>query len=115
MESLKKNGIGKLARVLDKRMNEHGKDDFTPDFGLINGDYSLTLNTFPIPIPAKDYSVCRYLTGIELDTSTETCDVSHHHKVKMPKLQPGDRVLVIWADNEAVVVDVIKKATCLGG
>ena len=38
---------------------------------------------------------------------------SHSHKVVMPKLKPGDRVLIVWVEGEPVVVDVVVKASGL--
>ena len=38
---------------------------------------------------------------------------SHSHKVVMPKLKPGDRVLIVWVEGEPVVIDVVVKASGL--
>lgn len=59
MSKMEKNGMEKLAKVLDLRMGEHSGGGFSFDFGVIKKDYSLVSNTFPLPIPKKDYSVCR--------------------------------------------------------
>lgn len=32
---------------------------------------------------------------------------SHTHTAKPPQIKPGDRVLVAWVQNEAVVIDVV--------
>ena len=104
-------GIRKLASTLDKRMGEHQEGKFDPDFGTIKEDMSLVLDTFSMPIAAEDYSVCRMATGPVLSGGQhdghrlENNDGSHTHR--LPYLKPGDRVLVIWANNEPVVVDVI--------
>ena len=90
-------GISKLAKTLDRRMSEHGEGQLTPDFGKIQNDKSLLMNTFPVPIPASDYSVCGTLCGISGGR----------------RLAAGDRVLVIWANDEPVVVDVIRKASSI--
>lgn len=31
----------------------------------------------------------------------------------MPKLKPGDRVLIVWVEGEPVVIDVVVKASGL--
>ena len=96
------------------------------DFGEIQANGSLVTNTFPVPIPRGDYSVCRSINGYMLGTSEsswighlqENKHVhsspsgvsSHSHDVSMPKLKPGDRVLVAWVQSEAVVIDVIERS-----
>jgi hypothetical protein len=55
-------GINKLARVMQQRMQEVNKSPLLLDFGVIQDDYSLLTNTFPIPIPKTDYLVCRDVT-----------------------------------------------------
>lgn len=107
-------GVAKLAAVLDKRMKEHSNKSLCLDFAEIQQDGSLLANTFPVPIPKKDYRVCRQLTlG---NTGEAFCDVrttDHTGKAylpgKMRQLQPGDRVLVAWVQNTAVVIDIITR------
>jgi len=122
------------------------------DFGKINGDYSLSTNHFPKPIPKDSYSVCRsviYSPAYPLSedvmgrpqrlpkgTKIQVEDGAHIHAcgspfcpwpmpsgqhwhwtelpVKMRRLKPGDRVLVAWVDNEAVVIDIVFDAKYLG-
>lgn len=143
-------GINKLGQVLQERMKACGASPLLLDFGTIQGDLSLLTNTYPIPIPKTDYTVCRQLTlgatGAHLTftigagnpkdgththgssgshgghtggdgTHTHTNEAPHVHDVlipeKMRKLKSGDRVLVAWVQNEAVVVDIILPATAL--
>lgn len=119
MSKMEKNGMEKLAKVLDSRMEEHSGGGFSFDFGVIKKDYSLVSNTFPLPIPKKDYSVCRLLANLSTNVSGGTHGGhnsgtgAHSHKVVMPKLKPGDRVLIVWVEGEPVVVDVVVKASGL--
>lgn len=83
-------GINRLAIVLSSRIKKEGVSPLTLDFGEIQGNGSLLTNTFPIPIPKGDYSVCRQATGHPLDA--------------------GRRVLVAWVQNEAVVIGTIEKS-----
>lgn len=117
-------GTAKLASVLSQRMKRENETPLIFDFGEIQENDSLLTNTFPIPIPKGDYSVCRSINGFLLATSESSwighlqndthvhgssSGVSNHsHDVSMPKLKPKDRVLVAWVQNEAVVVDVIE-------
>lgn len=105
-------GANKLARTLSNRMKNESKSSLVLDFGSINSDYSLTTNTFPVKIPKKDYTVCRHISGMSLGTSGGSRG-SHSHSIPVPKLKPGDRVLVAWIQSEAVVVDVIVSASSL--
>lgn len=158
-------GMNKLANVLAQRMKKEGESPLVLDFGEIQGDESLLCNTFPIPIPKGQYSVCRQLTlGKKDDILAKTQNIGspgsgeHDHKVvsklkdsrglpcsgtigtpasgqpdppdpsqstagsggsegahqhhvlipeKMRSLKEGDRVLVAWVQNEAVVIDII--------
>lgn len=124
-------GMNNLARTLQSRMaaTQQANQGMAEDFGIIQGDYSLLTNTYPIPIPKSDYLVCRQLTlgdtGEKLtDTATDgshgghtSGDGTHTHKVlipeKMRKLKPGDRVLVKWVQNDAVVIDIVLPASVL--
>lgn len=106
-------GISKMAAVLSERMKVENASPLSLDFGGIEADYSLTTNTFPVPIPRQSYMVCRGLSGLSLSASGgthgghESGDGSHSHSASMPMLSPGDRVLVAWVQNVPVVVDVI--------
>ncbi|NCC67076.1 MAG: hypothetical protein EOM14_02610 [Clostridia bacterium] len=137
-------GVNKLGLVLQERMKTCGESSLLLDFGAIQTDMSLLTNTFPIPIPKTDYTVCRQLTlGATGEALTATAvggkhshgpsgehaqesgtgshshtdEGEHGHSVlipeKMRKLKPGDRVLVAWVQNEAVVVDIILPAASI--
>lgn len=137
-------GVSKLGQVLHERMKAVGTAPLLIDFGTIQSDMSLLTNTYPIPIPKTDYTVCRQLTlgatGAVLTatpiggkhshgpsgeheqysgtgTHSHTDEGEHGHNVlipeKMRKLKAGDRVLVAWVQNEAVVVDIILPAASI--
>ena len=55
-------GYNMLARVMQERMKMVSYTPETVDFGVIQSDYSLKLNQYPIPIPPEEYFVCRHLT-----------------------------------------------------
>lgn len=74
-------GFNKLANTLQSRMTASAERPSPFDFGVIQDDYSLTTNTFAIPIPRSDYLVCRGLTlgaAGELLVRTEE-DGTHGH------------------------------------
>lgn len=114
-------GTSKLATVLSQRMKKENESPLLLDFGEIQANSSLMTNTFPVPIPKGDYSVCRHVGSLSFTISggghegheeqTQTHHTGgHSHTVKPPSIKPGDRVLVAWVQNEAVVVDVIEKS-----
>lgn len=106
-------GINKLANTLSQRMKKENESPLILDFGEIQPNGSLVTNTFPVPIPKGDYSVLRQLTLGDTGTLLTTTDKdgSHSHSVlvpeKMRSVGPGDRVLVAWVQNEAVVIDIV--------
>lgn len=141
-------GINKLGQVLQQRMKETNASPLVLDFGVIQQDYSLMTNTYPIPIPKADYLVCRDVTHNPSVSLTQTklgqgqhphgssgshgghgsgngthdhpdTEGAHVHDVVVPEtmrwLKPGDRVLVAWVQNDAVVIDVVLPATRIGG
>lgn len=108
-------GTAKLASVLCQRMKKENETPLILDFGEIQANGSLMANTFPIPIPKGDYSVCRQLTlGDTGEVLTSTNEIQPEHEITIPEkmrsVRAGDRVLVAWVQNEAVVVDIIEKS-----
>ena len=123
-------GASKLTAALLSMIDQKGDKPLVLDFGIILGDYSLKTNTFPLPIPKSDYSVCRAITydpGVPL---TQTyCDGahghpdagfagSHVHNVRLPEkmywIRPGDKVLVAWVQDEACVIDIVFRGDVVG-
>ena len=109
-------GTSKLASVLSQRMKRENESPLVLDFGEIQANGSLVTNTFPVPIPKGDYSVCRLVGGLSFQISggnhnghTEGGG-AHSHTVAPPRVSAGDRVLVAWVQSEAVVIDVIGKS-----
>lgn len=106
-------GTNKLANVLASRMKKEKESPLVLDFGEIQVDLSLITNTFPVSIPRGSYSILRQLTlGNTASTLTETSiNDTHNHTVLLPErmrsIAPGDRVLVAWVQNEAVVLDIV--------
>lgn len=109
-------GLSKFARVISKRAQDvagKAERDLVLDFGSIQKDMSLLTNTFPLPIPRKEYHVCRHVGGLKYDISGgvhgghTSGSGGHEHTAKPPQIKPGDRVLVAWVQNEAVVIDVV--------
>jgi len=93
-------GSNKLAIILSKRIKKESDSPQILDFGSIQADYSLMADTFPIAIPQKDYTICRQLAAEKNGGSLKV-------------IQPGDRVLVVWVQNEAVVIDRILPAASI--
>lgn len=113
-------GASKLAGVLKGMARRSTEIPLALDFGGIQNDGSLLTNSFPVPIPKSDYQICRYLTypGNENNTTSGASvgdHGSHTHSVsvvrdKDRKIKAGDRVLVAWVGDDAVVIDIIVPA-----
>ena len=120
-------GTGRLAKVLCDRIKKENVHPLYLDFGEIMANGSLLTNTYPVSIPKGEYSICRQLTiGETGEKLTKTKKdgqhphpgvgqggSEHEHIVvipeKMRSIKAGDRVLVAWVENEAVVVDIVTK------
>ncbi len=130
-------GINKLANTLCQRIGNSNTQSLVLDFGTIQNDFSLLTNTFPKPIPKTDYLVCRSVSYDPEPAFTKTwwkgespadhvghghgnkgehpqeCS-KHYHDVylaeDMRPIRPGDRVLVAWVQNDAVVIDIVLPA-----
>lgn len=116
-------GANNLANTLSQMVQGQTESPLVIDFGVINPDMSLKTNTYGPPIPYGDYSICRSVTydpGVPLTQSYNDGAHSqpdagyggaHTHNIRLPekmyRIQPGDRVLVAWVDEEAVVIDVV--------
>ena len=119
-------GANALTNTLTGMMKKIADKPPVLDFGIINTDLSLTINSFPRPVPLSDYSICRQLlydpdvrlTMTYKDGSHSHPDASapglHEHEVYLPKkmrrLKAGDKVLVAIIQNEFVVVDIVYNA-----
>lgn len=110
----KYDGFNDLALVIQKRIGKVSENPPVLDFGVINPDWSLRTNGYPIDIPANDYLICNSL--LEHDCICESAIVGDHgghiHGVAVKRrFNSGVRVLVAWIGNDAVVVDIIRPAT----
>jgi len=110
-------GMSKLAGVLKEIARGEQDTNLLLDFGVIQSDKSLLTNTYSIPIPKSDYLVCGQLKQATDTSSTTSVSVgdhgSHKHSVTITThdaLSVGDRVLVAWVQNDAVVIDKIYTA-----
>lgn len=88
-ENNKKEGISKLAKTLDSRINEHSESGLLFDFGVIKKGLYLQPNTMNVKISKSEYSVLQ--TG--------------------KTIKAGDHVVFIWVQDEPVVLGVIKKGS----
>ena len=101
----------------------------TVEFGKINSNLSLSVDSLKTPIPKGQYMVNIAYSGSSYNTSSdshthtggthtghETGDGSHahgggSHSHSLPSvfraLKSGDRVLVVWCGFEPVVVSII--------
>lgn len=107
-------GIAKMASVLDKRMREHADNPLIMDIAEVLSDGSLLPNSFPQAIPKSSYRICRQLSlgatgGYLTNVTTPEGNGQAYIPEKMRSLKAGDRVLIAWVQNTAVVIDIILK------
>lgn len=123
-------GINAFANSIGKIANDAANKPPNIDLGIIQGDYSLKLDSLGVPIPKGGYSVCRAVTydpGIPLTQSYNDgahghpdagYGGSHTHNIRLPEkmywIRPGDRVLVVIVGNEAIVVDIVLSSERVG-
>ena len=113
---MKTSGTAQLTNTLHSMMNSIAGAAAKPvlDFGQVQPDYSILLNTFRAPIPKDSYNVCRQMLYDPDEPLTITSEAGHHthtHNVLLPKkmrwLKQGDKVLCAIIGNEVVVIDVV--------
>jgi len=117
-------GCNKMANAFGGMMQKMLRAQDKPaEYGIIQPDYSLVVPSLgeDNPIPKSDYNVCRQLTYDPAVPLTVTYPAGHHvhtHDVELPRkmwwIMPGDRVIVLWIDNEANIVDIIYKGDRVG-
>lgn len=101
-------GLSRLAGMFRRMANDQIPNDLILDFGVIQEDKSLLTNTAGVSIPKSDYLVCRHLKSRNVNTGSAD---GHRHSVETREvLEVGDRVLVGWINEDAVVIDIILDA-----
>lgn len=99
-------GINRLTRAIKKVTGAGLPVAEQLDFGVIQSNGSLLTNDFPVPIPKEEYHIGRLLRSMSI-----YCETEEKYKTTNRPLKKGDRVLVAWVGSEAVVIDVIIKAS----
>ena len=122
-------GSSKLAEVLVGRIRKEGESPQVIDFGTITAGWGLQPDSFKAVIPNGSYTVLRHLklgkSGEEMTVTKMDSEAGddgesegdaqpvppHEHSVPVPDglqgLQAGDRVLLVWVQNEAVVIGIL--------
>lgn len=131
----------KLAQILSGRMavSARAAVPMTVELGIINEDLSLTVDSIARKIPPEDYMIDltltheTYYTYNELNSSAKAPhhheggthpqqggsgahthdDGLHDHRVPsvFRRLEPGDRVLVLWVGFEPIIVAIVVSGT----
>lgn len=106
--------VQRLSAAFSSRMLRTARDaqHTFMELGVINGELALVTDSFKVPIPKGDYMLAMTLTG-SFDTSrvSDGGEGASAHVHRLPDnfraIKPGDRVLVAWCGNEAVVASVV--------
>lgn len=126
---MSRNPIEELGELFDNTMKGRIEASKRPilELGTINGNMALQVDSLSNAIPKGEYMVALRLTIGTLSLNTTAAELtteeasgpeahshtinSHGHKVTLPgQLRPlsaGDRVLVSWAGNEPIVIDIV--------
>lgn len=113
----KNNGAQNLANVLQNRFSGILRDSdgyMSLDFGVIESDGSLSTNSSgSVKIPSGAYLIAGSLTAVQCSGGTDIVNGhSHDARVNYPRrISRGDRVIVAWVGNDAVVLDTIRTAS----
>ena len=122
--------IETFASMMSDRMQQAANAAIpnTLELGVVNDNMSITPDNFRIPIPKGDYMVNLRLLG-----KPETKEIAHTHsggfhdghtggdgshvhtdgkhkhdlQPEYRGIQPGDRILIAWCGNEAVVIAIV--------
>lgn len=119
-------GSSKLAEVLVGRIRKEGESPQVIDFGTITAGGGLQPDSFKAVIPNGSYTVLRHLklgkSGEEMTVTKMDSEAGesegdaqtippHEHSVPVPDglqgMQAGDRVLLAWVQNEAVIIGIL--------
>ena len=86
----------------------------TIDLGVVNENLSITPDILRNPIPKGEYMVNLMLTGGKV-TAAAGSDGGHTHNLpgSLRGLRPGDRVLIVWAGKEPIVVAIVVSSAIL--
>ena len=130
-------GASKLAQVIAERISSQTARPDALELGTIQGDMSLKLDRFAVPIPQGEYLIVEWLAKLILppfslvglgeypvkddgspDPPTEWTPQTRWDwkpreidEVKIeikPDLRPGDRVLIAWVNNHTDPVVISK-------
>lgn len=125
-------GANKLAQIIAERISTQTARSDTLELGTIQGDMSLKIDRFAVPIPRGEYLIAEWTAKLSLPafsiggnqtglldsmngdvTGNATFNfqpvVIDNVKIEVkPELKPGDRVLVAWVNNYTDPVVVSK-------
>lgn len=125
-------GANKLAQVIAERISTQTAMPDALELGTIQGDMSLKIDRFAVPLPAGEYLIAEWTAKLSLPAfsiggsqtglldsmnGTVTGDATFNFQATViddvkiefkPDLKPGDRVLVAWVNNHTDPVVVSK-------
>jgi len=102
-------GISKLAGLFNDMAKGANTGERVLDLGTIQSDKSLITDSFKAAIPQSDYLVLSHLKKTKVKTSKND---GHTHDVEpQEELKSGDRVLVAWVNNDAIIIGKILTAS----
>ena len=108
--------IQRLGSVLANRMKQTSAAAVptTIEMGTINGSLGLILDSLPTPVPKGEYMINLHLIGVDEWMANNRgirdcseCDCKLELPPQFRDIKAGDRVLVVWAGNEPIIVAIV--------
>jgi len=102
--------LGELLNSQMQRVQAAGATQ-SVEFGVIQEDLSLRVDSLKDDIPKGEYLLNLSLTGLTGDFLVSSVDGTHPHSHTLPAplrgIRPNDRVLVLWVGNQPVVLAIL--------
>ena len=105
-------GSSRLAGTLQTRMKDliSAGSSIPVELGTMEAN-GLRVDNFPKVLPNGSYMIADNLTKCATCTLCQECFPGKEGACGNKKeLKPGTRVLVVWAGDEAIVVDIVKSS-----
>ncbi len=102
--------LGELLSAQMQRIQSAGTPQLV-EFGVIQDDLSLRVDSLKDEIPKGEYLLNLLLTGLTGGSLVSSVDGTHPHRHTLPAslrgIRPSDRVLVLWVGNQPVVLAIL--------
>lgn len=110
--------LGELLGAQMQRIQAAGEAKIV-EFGTIQDDLSLRVDSLKDDIPKGEYLLNLPLTGLTGDFLVSSVDGTHPHShtlsAPLREIRSSDRVLVLWIGNQPVVLAILATSKDVNG